>query len=285
MTTAANSAFVKYRAGHCNFSCSNMASAVRARLILKSIALISSSHFLKALPPGRTSNKFPVLRKCKTLYAIIQPDIMFEELIHITSTEPYKSYGGMRMKEILIKPWENPDAKFHLEIWTDDRDDTPSQLWEVVCSGLKQTDGIPQAIISGTELKLFDNHPVLWHLDDEIYFSITSNSDSISSLMGDLFIEHKKTCGNWVDFHWLYSSLPETLSTLRENQLAIPVQLKDACFQVLEKYGVNYRVNAIQNNDKACQVLFFSKSENWPDEENFKQSYIIAETFSERRIS
>jgi hypothetical protein len=211
--------------------------------------------------------------------------IMLEELRRITSTEPYKSYGGMRMKEILIKPWENPDSKFILEIWTDDREDMPSQLWEVVCGGLAQTDGIPQAIIPSTELKVFDNHPLLWHWDDEIFFSITSKSNSISSLMGDLFIEHTKTCGNWVDFHRHYFSLPETLRTLRENQLAIPVRLKDACFRVLEKYGVNYRVNTIQQNDKTCQVLFFSKSENWPDEENFKQSYIIAETFSERRIS
>jgi hypothetical protein len=210
---------------------------------------------------------------------------MLKELRRITSTEPYKSYGGMSMKEVLIKPWENPNSKFLLEIWTDDREDMPSQLWEVVCGGLAQTEGIPQAIIPRTELKLFDNHPLLWHLDDEIYFSITSKTKSISALMGDLFIEHANTCGNWVDFHWLYSSMPETLSTLRENQLKIPDRLKDACFRVLKKYGVNYRVNSIQKNDKAYQVLFFSKSENWPDEENFKQSYIIAETFSERRIS
>jgi hypothetical protein len=195
---------------------------------------------------------------------------MLEELIRITSTEPYKSYGGMRMKEIFIKPCENPDAKFVLEIWTDDREDTPSQLWEVVCGGLAQTDGIPLMIIPRTELKLFDNHPVLWHLDDEIYFSITSKS---------------RACGNWIDFHWHYSGLPETLATLRENQLAIPARLKDACFPIFEKYGVNFQINTIQKNDRAYQVLFFSKSENWPDEENFKQSYIIAETFSERKIS
>jgi len=77
---------------------------------------------------------------------------MLKELRRITSTEPYKSYGGMRMKEVLIKPWENPNSKFLLEIWTDDREDMPSQLWEVVCGGLAQTEGIPQAIIPRTEL-------------------------------------------------------------------------------------------------------------------------------------
>lgn len=103
--------------------------------------------------------------------------------------------------------------------------------------------------------------------------------------MGDLFIEHTKACGNWVSFHWLYASLPETLATLRENQLSIPVPLKNACFQVLDKFGIKYRVNDIQKNDKLYQILFFSNAEIWPDNENFKQSHIIAETFSERRIS
>jgi hypothetical protein len=191
----------------------------------------------------------------------------------------------MRVKEILITPWDSPDAKFIFEIWTDDNTDTAPQVWEIICSDLAQTDGIPQAIIPRTKLELFDSHPVLWHLDDEVFFSVTSKSNNIPSLMGELFIEHTKACGNWVDFHWLYSGLPKTLETLRENQLAIPIRLKNACFQVLDRYGVEYRVNTIQNNDKSYHVLFFSNTDIWPDEENFKQSYIIAKKFSERRLS
>jgi hypothetical protein len=210
---------------------------------------------------------------------------MLEELRRITSTEPYKSYGGMRMKEILITPWDTPNAKFVFEIWIDENEDKAPEMWEVICNDLAQTDGIPQFIIARTQLKVFDNHPVLWHLDDEIYFSITSKSSDIPGLMGELFVEHTKACGNWVGFHWLYAGLPETLETLRENQLAIPAQLKSACFGVLDKYGVGYHVNSVQNNDKAYNVLFFSNSDIWPDEENFKQSYIIAKDFSERRLS
>ncbi|MDF2189229.1 hypothetical protein [Paraflavitalea sp. CAU 1676] len=209
---------------------------------------------------------------------------MLEELRRITSTEPYKRYGGMRMKEVLISPWGSPDAKFVLEVSIDEEDGTVPQLWEIVCNDLAQTDGIPQYIIARTELKVFDNHPVLWQFDDEVFFNITSKSNNIPSLMGDLFIEHTKACGNWVDFHWLYRGLPETLETLRENQLAIPVQLKNACFQVLDKHRVEYRVNEIQENENGHHVLFFSNTGNWPDEENFKQAHIIAKGFSERRI-
>ena len=234
---------------------------------------------------GADTATIPHSSKPRTLYAINLITIMLEELRRITSTEPYKSYGGMRVKEILISPWDSQDAKFIFEICTDDNEDAASQLWEVICTDLAQTDGIPQMIVPRTELKVFDNHPVLWHLEDELYFSITSKSINISSLMGDLFIEHTKACGNWVDFHWLYSGLPETLATLRENQSAIPIQLKKACFDVLDKYGVEYQINTTQSNDKAYKVLFFSKTDIWPDEKNFKQSYIIAKTFSERRIS
>lgn len=210
---------------------------------------------------------------------------MLEELRRITSTEPYKSDGGMRIKEILITPWDTPTAKFVFEIWMNENEETVPEIWEVFCNDLAQTDGIPQAIIPRTQLALYDNHPVLWHLGDKVYFRVTSKAKDIPAFMGELFIEHSKACGNWVDFHWLYSSLPETLRTLKENHLAIPTRLKYSCFEVFEKYGVEYRINSVQKNDENYQVLFFSESDIWPDKQNFKQSYIIAKEFSERRLS
>jgi hypothetical protein len=208
---------------------------------------------------------------------------MLDELINITSTEPYKSCGGMRIIDISITPCM-VDAKFVFEIWIDDYREIATQKWEITCVDLTQTDGIPQAIIPGTQLKLYNEHPVLWHLDDKVYFSITNKANNIAALMGELFIEHTKVCGNWVDFQWLYASLPKTLETLRENQLAIPARLKDSCFQVLERYGVQYRINEVQPKEEQNCVLFFSNDNIWPDEENFKQSHIIAREFSERRI-
>jgi hypothetical protein len=209
---------------------------------------------------------------------------MLEELRRITSTEPYKSQGGMWVKEIFITPWQKPDAKFIFELSEDDMLDKERQVWEITCNGLAGTDGIPLALIPTTQIKIYDEHPLLWNFKSEIFFSIKSKTDAISSLMGDLFSEHSKTCGNWIDFHWLYSSLPETLSTMRENQLAIPEPLRYACFSVLEKYNVQYSINEVQENENGYSVLFFSNTANWPDEENFGQSHIIAKEFSERRV-
>lgn len=105
--------------------------------------------------------------------------------------------------------------------------DDPHELWEITCTNLGQTDGIPLAVFGGSETRLFDDHPLLW--DTDIYFFITGTATDIAGLMGNLFIEHANACGGWVDFHWLYSGLLETLRTLRENQLSIPTSLKEAC--------------------------------------------------------
>lgn len=209
---------------------------------------------------------------------------MLEDLRRITSTEPYKSSGGMKVKEISIRPWEIPDTKMVLDVWIDEEENTLVQTWELTCTDLGQTSNIPQFIIPRTQLKLYENHPVLWRFDDEVFFSVTSKASDIPTLMGELFIAHSKACGNWVDFHSLYDGLPETLETLRDNQLAIPARLKETCFQIFDRYGVEYRVNSVQENEKRYKVLLFSSDEIWPDDENFKQSYIIAKEFSERKL-
>ncbi len=210
---------------------------------------------------------------------------MLDKLIEITASSPYITSGSLRVKETLIKPWEIPDTTLIFEIWNEDDEDVASEVWKVTCYDLAHTQSIPQFVIPRTKLKLFDQHPLLWNFDDEIYFSIRSKTDHIAKLMGELFIEHTKACGNWVDFQWLYSSLPTTLETLRENQLAIPVPLKNACFDTLEKYGIKYQVNSVQQKPNEYKVLFFSNSDIWPDEENFKQPYIIAKEFSENKLS
>ena len=208
---------------------------------------------------------------------------MIEELIQLTSIHPD---SGMRVKEILVNPWQSPNAKFLFEIWKDGMSDDPHEIWEVTCMDLRDNQGIPLAVMCGTQLKLYEDHPLLWNR--EVYFTITGGTQNILALMGELFIEHTKFCGNWVDFHWLYSGLAETLDTLRENKLAIPINLKDSCFDILDRHGVTYQVNSIDNEGqdflKDCQVLFFSH-ENWPDSENFRQSYIIGKGFTALRVS
>jgi hypothetical protein len=210
---------------------------------------------------------------------------MITELITITSKDPYKSNGGMWIHEIDIKPWESPNARFAFKVIEDDMAEIPEiQGWEVTIQDLSYMQNIPLVLIPRTQIKIFDEHPLLWNLQNEIYFSITTKTNDIASIMGDLFIEHSRACGNWVDFHRLYGSLPETLLTLRKNQLAIPIKLQEACFNVLDKYDVGYTINETQENESEYQLLLFSNSEIWPDDKNFSQNYIIGTEFSARRL-
>lgn len=188
----------------------------------------------------------------------------------------------MRIKEILIQPWETPDAKFTFQVWTDDWKDDPPEIWELTCINLGQTEGLPLAVFGHAEIKLYDDHPLLWN--KEVYFTITGGVNNIPEVMGDLFIEHSKTCGNWIDFSWIYGGLPTTLETLRENQLAIPTRLKDSCFEVFKRHGVQFRVNSVEDDQNDYRVLFFSNEDNWPDSENFRQPYIIAKKFTARKV-
>jgi hypothetical protein len=159
---------------------------------------------------------------------------MLEQLINITSTEPYKSYGGMRTKEILISPWSASKAKLIFEIWVDEREEAqPPEIWELVCNEFLHTKQIPYTVVPGMQLKLYNNQPVLWGLQSETYYTVTGRVNDIPALMGELFIAHRKACGNWVDFNWYYSGILTVLHGSKKGQLAVPTQLSDSCFEIL----------------------------------------------------
>ena len=84
---------------------------------------------------------------------------MLEELMKLTTTESYMTSGGIRIKEVLIQPWE--DSRIILEVWTDDWNDVPPEKWELTCVNLGQTEGIPLAVFGGSEIRLYDDHPLL----------------------------------------------------------------------------------------------------------------------------
>jgi hypothetical protein len=209
---------------------------------------------------------------------------MLQELIQLTATETFRSHGGMRITETVLKPWETPDARFIFELWTDDRADADLQIWELTCRDLINFREVPIGVIPGTELKLLDDHPVLWGWGDEVYYTITSKAGNIAAIMGDLFIEHSKACGNWIDFAWFYQGLPNALAMPGDNQLTVPARLQHMCFQVFETHGVQYRIITTQHAMRKYEVLYFSQNKAWPDEMNFRQPYIVAEEFSAKRM-
>ena len=106
---------------------------------------------------------------------------MIEDLMHLTSIY---SNSGIRVKEILIKPWESPNAKFLFEFWKDGWSDDPHEIWEINCMDLRDTQGIPLAVMGGTQLKTYDHHPLLW--SREVYFTITGSAKNILSFISSV---------------------------------------------------------------------------------------------------
>lgn len=213
---------------------------------------------------------------------------MLEQLIQLTASEEYLEDGGMKIKEVLMRPWQKEEIKITLEIFIDDwKSDKPrTQTWEII--GEKIMHGTPRGLHGGmppgTQIKVLNDHPILWNYTASTYFSVMGRCANIGELMGELFITHQQLCGGWVDFQDLYSSLPETLQTQRENQLEIPNQLSASCFGLLQKHRISVTINEVAEGEKDLSVLLFSRVATWPDELNFSQPYIVARSFRENRI-
>ncbi|MGF2411491.1 hypothetical protein [Ferruginibacter sp.] len=212
---------------------------------------------------------------------------MLDQIQTITSSEGYLKGGGIKILEVLFTPWENTELKIRLEIFIefDYGERTETQTWEISCKGTWGSKGIEHPKIPHTQIKLLKDHPVLWDDDDSSYYSVKGTCENIPEFMGDLYIAHKSICGDWIDFHRLYSSLPETLKTQRENQLKIPNRLQKSCFEVFDKHGIKYEINEVEKKRIDYYVLFFSTPDIWPDDQNFMQAYVIAEYFEEVRIT
>ena len=219
--------------------------------------------------------------------AIKPPLLMLEQLTKITTSDDYLKDGGMRVKEVIIRPWDEKEVRITLEILMDfPTDQLPEkQTWEITCQDImyNTSSRIHEPKIPHTQIKVFTEHPALWNYSGSTYFSINGICSNISELMGDLFIAHDKACGNWVDFQWLYSGLPETLATQRENQLAVPEQLRGSCFEVLKKHNIKYVVKEVEEGNKDLLMLLFSNPAIWPDNYCFGQPYIISKRFEESK--
>jgi len=214
---------------------------------------------------------------------------MLEQLIQLTNSNDYKQNGGMRITEVLIQPWNKNEMKITLETFIDNptqEEVSQKQTWQIKCKHImyNTSSKIHEPKIPHTQIKVFTEHPVLWNYGNSIYFSVDGVCDNIAEVVGDLFLVHDKACGNWVDFHWLFASLPETLKTQRQNQLAVPEKLFETYNGIFKKHKINVSINEHQKGENDLVVLFFSSPNIYPDDYSFGQPYLVAKEFEEIQI-
>jgi hypothetical protein len=214
---------------------------------------------------------------------------MLNGIISLTNSDRYIENGGLTINEVLIKPYEENTISISLEIYIENDSDQTEEIqkWNIVCRDImyNTSNKIHEFKIPGTQIKLYSSHPVLWNYSTSHYFSVSGLCNNIPELMGDLFIAHQKACGNWVDFAAIFSSLPETLLTQRENQLAAPQEIANTYFEVLRNHEIQYTVNEVVEGEKGLHALFFSNPKIWSDDECFGQPYLIAKQFEEIELS
>jgi len=209
---------------------------------------------------------------------------MLDQLTQLTNSDEYIQRMNLFITEVVIRPKE--EMRITLEIFDDfsKNVEKDKQVWEIICKDIiySTSNKIHEPKRPYNRINVYTDHPVLLNYVSSVYFSITGTCDNIAELMGDLFIAHDKTCGDWVDFHWLFSSLPETLRTLRSNQLSLPEKLFPIYAEVFKKHNLQFTINEVDKQENDLTVLIFGNPDVAPDNYCFGQPYVVAGSFEER---
>jgi hypothetical protein len=206
---------------------------------------------------------------------------MLEKLIEITNSEDFIQNGHIAIREVIARQRE-----FDLRLTFDIQhsiEEIPKYHCEVYCEGIAYTTSnrLHEYKRPYNRIRVYQDHPVLWNYNSSHFLTLQCSHVNVSELLGDLFLVHDKACGNWVDFHWIFSGLPERLQTTEGATIAVPAQLLECYKPVFEKHNLVY--NIIETNDvqNDYHVLVFGNPDIGPDNYNFGQPYIVAEKFTE----
>ncbi|MDJ1505032.1 hypothetical protein [Xanthocytophaga agilis] len=208
---------------------------------------------------------------------------MLKKLIKITNSRNFVENGHLFIKEVVAK---EESIKIGFEIH-----DTYSLTTilryegEIFCEGW----GVDAKDLHTykrpyNQINLYTNHPLLWNYANSLIIKLERQSANVSELLGDLFIAHDKACGNWVDFHWIANSIPEYLNT-KGASISVPEPLLDIYITIIEKHNLLYSIEeGHQNRNENDRVLIFGNPVISPDDYNFGQPYVVAQSFTETII-
>lgn len=206
---------------------------------------------------------------------------MLERLIEITNSEEFIQDGHIAIREVIARQREF-DLKILFDIQYSVENVTKYDC-EIYCEGIAYTTSnrLHEYKRPYNRINLYRDHPVLWNYENSHWLNLKGSSVNVAELLGDLFLVHDKACGNWVDFHWLFNSVPDRLQTADGATIEIPARLLEVYKPVFDKHQLTY--NIIETNDVENEhlVLLFGNPDISPDDYNFGQPFIVAEKFSE----
>lgn len=209
---------------------------------------------------------------------------MLERLIEITNSEWFLEEGHIAIKEVIARQ-QTFDLKLIFDIeYT--FDDLIKYHCEIYCEGIAYTTSnrLHEYKRPYNRINLYSDHPVLWNYEGSHYLTLKGSNANISEFIGDLFIIHDKACGDWVDFHWIFHSLPDRLNSPEGVRIDIPKKLFNHYLPVFNKHRVTHIIDETTDYKYDYSVLIFGNPDISPDDYNFGQPYIVAERFTETLI-
>jgi hypothetical protein len=131
---------------------------------------------------------------------------MLEQLIALTNKDDFWGNWHLRLEQAQFR---GDTLTFIVSTIMDD--DPPAektlQWWLVECQRIVLESGIGQLNVPNYRINVLSEHPLLWQYDERLHLSLSGKVQSLSTLLGDLFLAHIKVCGNWLDFNSIVAGL------------------------------------------------------------------------------
>ncbi|MBO9205236.1 MULTISPECIES: hypothetical protein [Niastella] len=203
---------------------------------------------------------------------------MLEQLIEITNSEAFILKGNLIINEVVARQ-KTFDLKIRFMI-IDHINDLIQYEGEIFCEGHGTSSRLEGLKFPYNRIKLYTSHPALWENNNILYLNLQGSVTNVAELIGDLYIAHNNACGNWIDFHRLFFSIPQWINTKEGATIHIPESLLETYQPIFNKHGVTFSKRSTDKGKHKHSLLLFGNPGISPDNFYLLQPYIIAEKFT-----
>lgn len=219
---------------------------------------------------------------------------MIEQLLERTNRKEFYQGGRLHLSQL-----NGQIGHFHtleLNLILDEQDDYGKHItvehWQLISHQTIDFSGIfANLYLPYIKLKILTEHPLLWTFNKPVLECEMNNfPKNPSEFIGDLFFEHEKITGNWIQLTKNFWSLNKSYKTNGKRNLSIPKPLEEPIKRICEKHGIEFFVkNEIDGDKKGyanrpnAKLLIFGNEDVSPNDFNLGQPYIIADEFIANR--
>jgi hypothetical protein len=209
---------------------------------------------------------------------------MLDELIAFTNREDFWGNWHLRLEQA---QFQQNTLTFIVSTIKDaypPADDT-LQWWRVECKGLVTESGIGRLNVPNYRINLLSEHPLLWQYEERLHLLLTGKVKSLSELLGEMFLKHIETCGNWLDFNGMVAGLHWRLLQEGEAEMLLPHRLLAVHQPILEKHGLVVNVEPGLDATPGLKMLLIGNPHMSEDNYRFGQVYVVAKEFSAMTVA